>query len=244
VYNDESNTAINILTRTPLPRIPTIVTGDFNLHHPFWSLSDTDSSPAAEAFMNWVEDHHFTLLNEAEEITFERGSSSLVLDLTWANHLGIDHIGGWRIHANSGFASDHFPITWTLLALSEYSTQNITPDSESTNRFRFSDSILEAWEKEFERILDSNPPVLTDNPLLAQLDKVISILHTALHGASIKTATPPPRAANPSPWFAVEVKQALKVFRVARKTFNRKCSRNRPAVTNSSFAYQNRTTLQ
>ena len=49
LYNDEHNTAVDLLYRAALPQsTPTIITGDFNLHHPNWSPEHCPESPHAD----------------------------------------------------------------------------------------------------------------------------------------------------------------------------------------------------
>ena len=40
LYNPADNSVTPLLSTLKLPNIPTIITGDFNLHHPNWSSSD------------------------------------------------------------------------------------------------------------------------------------------------------------------------------------------------------------
>ena len=115
VYNDEHNLALSILINSPLPdNLPIIITGDFNLHHLSWSSPDKDESPFSDTFLQWAEPRGFILLNEPEEVTFERSLDSSVLDLTWANRKALPLIFDWRVHPGLDFASDYFPITWSF----------------------------------------------------------------------------------------------------------------------------------
>ena len=114
IYNGADNSALRALLTIELPPLPTIITGDFNLHHPNWSLPETNESAYAEQFLDWGERQSLVLLNEPEEVMFERGSDQSVLDLTWTNQLALPLIRDWTIHANLDFASDHLPITWSM----------------------------------------------------------------------------------------------------------------------------------
>ena len=86
VYNDEHCSALSTLIASSLPEnLLIIILGDFNIHHPSWSLPNWDKSPFSDTFLQWAEPRGFVLLNDPEEVTFERGLDSSVLDLTWAN---------------------------------------------------------------------------------------------------------------------------------------------------------------
>jgi len=56
IYNGADNNTILTLMGTNIPKTnPVIITGDFNIHHPNWSLPDTDTSPISDTFIDWTE---------------------------------------------------------------------------------------------------------------------------------------------------------------------------------------------
>jgi hypothetical protein len=87
IYNDSKSTALDVLITLPLPSLPTILSGDFNLHHGLWSVNDRPppTSPKTEALLEWTDNNRFNLINKAGEVTFFRTTVRSVLDLTWAN---------------------------------------------------------------------------------------------------------------------------------------------------------------
>ena len=90
LYNPADNSVTPLLSTLTLPNMPTIITGDFNLHHPNWSSSDKQvMTSGLDALVSWMIAHHFTLQNRQGEITFFRKHDNhiqtSVLDLTWMN---------------------------------------------------------------------------------------------------------------------------------------------------------------
>jgi hypothetical protein len=57
--------------------------GDFNLYHPWWN-PNSRSSQASTKLVRWIEEQNLELINEPGTITFFRGASESVLDLTLA----------------------------------------------------------------------------------------------------------------------------------------------------------------
>ena len=90
LYNPADNSVAPLLSTLELPNMPTVITGDFNLHHLNWSSSDKQvMTSSSDALVSWMIAHNFTLQNRQGEITFfqkrdERIQTS-VLDLTWMN---------------------------------------------------------------------------------------------------------------------------------------------------------------
>ena len=183
VYNDEHNSALSLLINSPLPdNLPIIITGDFNLHHSSWSSPEKDESPFADIFLQWAEPQGFILLNEPEEVTFERGLDSSVLDLTWANRKALQLIFDWRVHPGLDFASDHFPITWSF-------NRPFSADPPANpDKFKFHPDVEKEWKRSFASLMRSNPPPLLPDPSISDLNKVISFLNEGLHAASVETA--------------------------------------------------------
>src|SRR5579872_754806 len=209
IYNDENNTAVRRLLTLNLPTdIAVTVTGDFNLHHPHWSLPETPESAFAETVVDWMEDHNFTLINFAEEITFRRGiSDQSVIDLTWANRQAVNLISGWEVIKEAAFASDHLPILWAFASDSPPTT--IT----DTNCFTFSEKRRDGWVDVFRDALATNRPALLDNPDPDSLELITNHLLQALITTSERKARAKKAKAEASPWFTAEVQTALAGFR-------------------------------
>lgn len=113
VYNDEYNTAVDRLYMPYDASRSTIITGDFNLHHPHWSPDHCHESPHADALTDWMATKGFVLVNDPGTITFLRGRDTSTLDLTWVNMAIIDSglVTDWKVHNEMDHASDHFPVS-------------------------------------------------------------------------------------------------------------------------------------
>lgn len=78
IYNDANCSAITALMSTTLPDLPTIITGDFNLHHEAWAMEESTPSPRAEPVVEWLENAGFSLLNQPGKVTFDRAGQRSV----------------------------------------------------------------------------------------------------------------------------------------------------------------------
>ncbi|KAG2159084.1 Endonuclease/exonuclease/phosphatase, partial [Suillus bovinus] len=116
---DPSNWSSDRLVNIELPNgMPVIISGDMNLHHPLWSNTAENPNPRAEAFVDWLTDQGFIMLNERGATTYfaHDGESSSVLDLTFINNRAyeLDTIKDWSIDHRQAYGSDHAALTWTL----------------------------------------------------------------------------------------------------------------------------------
>ncbi|KAI5116323.1 hypothetical protein M0805_003687 [Coniferiporia weirii] len=108
------------LISTPLdPLVPTMVCGDFNLHHPLWSYtSDPRSSGASNELVDWLDTAPFFLYNDTSTTTHHgnRVSVDSTIDLTLLNHLALSagHFSTWLAMDDPAYLSDHYPITFSF----------------------------------------------------------------------------------------------------------------------------------
>ena len=103
LYNPADNSVAPLLSTLELPNIPTIITRDFNLHHPNWSSSDKQvMMNSSDALVSWMIAHHFTLQNRQGEITFfqkrDDQIQTSVLDLTWMDTAATNLTDNFSIH--------------------------------------------------------------------------------------------------------------------------------------------------
>ena len=131
---------------------PSLVLGDFNLHHPSWDPLSCQS-PGAECFVDWTEDNNLTLLNCPGERTFFRPQMEreTVLDLTYVSTSLVGKIKDWQILPSIG--SDHKPIIFTVImrtnhhSLSENPATALRFNTRKADWKLFKDKFNEAWEK-------------------------------------------------------------------------------------------------
>ena len=261
VYNDVHNSAVDALYKAPLlGDVPTIITGDFNLHHSLWSVEDPAprSSGKAADFVEWLEANSFHLCNAPGEITFQRplrnSLQTSVLDLTWVNDaaLAMGALKEWTVSPDLHTASDHLPITWTSHLLTDSSPL----EPPELPIFRFDDEAAGEWtqaflgelsgrmypvrsptdERDEERGEGALRTALEDEgpALVARCKKQVSDIMEAMAVASsctLKLCAFHPRA---SPWYTEEV--ALTVAEVKK---SRLCLRRSPNPTTKSEALSN-----
>ena len=230
VYNDSPRGDQCILYKLrdiyhTLPTHPTIITGDFNLHHPTWSRDDRalDQDQIASTVADWLSEKNFSLLNEKGEITHlacHAGERPSVIDLSFANAeaVALDTFKHWAIDSSFSFDSDHNAITFTLdHGLKEipdffpikYNTKMIDP---------------EEWEKFFVEELNKANHILTPllnnrSPSNKQLDTYAETLSEVIQATLQKTASPRRPSTHSKPWWDKDLADATKAVAAARSSY-------------------------
>ena len=214
VYNDSSNTAVDLISSVNSLPSPVIVIGDFNLHHVLWSGNEDNSSANADRLTTFFADSNISLLNTPGEVTFERGGSTSVLDLGWASSPLLPLIRNWTVHHDLDFASDHLPIALSLFHSSQ------PPPVPSVTRFSFKDDHSLKWNNTLDEIMRNAPacPPVCDPPTLLNL---ISFFNSALETALLRHCKSSPPKSSPSPWFTPSVSHALVKVRCAKRCVRR-----------------------
>ena len=126
VYNDTPKGEECILNRLHntegiISHLPTILTGDFNLHHPLWSRDDREAQQdqLTGDIVDWIALQGLSLLNPKGEITHlarcnrERPS---VINLSFTNQEASDNdtFKDWAINTGLALDSDHNAIKFTI----------------------------------------------------------------------------------------------------------------------------------
>ena len=126
VYNDTPKGEECILNRLRntkgiISHLPTILTGDFNLHHPLWSRDDREAQQdqLTEDIVDWIALQGLSLLNPKGEITHlarRDGERPSVIDLSFANQEASnnDTFKDWAIDTRLALDSDHNAIKFTI----------------------------------------------------------------------------------------------------------------------------------
>jgi hypothetical protein len=167
VYNDPSKGADCILNRIRLgsgilPQHPTLITGDYNLHHPMWSREDRLENPdqMTTDIVDWLTQGDYSMLNQRGEITHRarhNGERPSVIDLSFANHQATtqDTFKNWAIDPALAHDSDHNAIIFTI----DHGLKEI----ENTLGIKYSMNNVDPaeWLKHFENELEKVSPELT-----------------------------------------------------------------------------------
>src|SRR5258708_38273805 len=102
------------------PGTPTIITGDWNLHHNNWnSAVEIESTPArTQEVVDWLKGQSFSLCSERNVHTRSGTGSQwdLVIDLTFANEIatGQGIVRNHTVNMDPTTLSDHHALTFTL----------------------------------------------------------------------------------------------------------------------------------
>ena len=127
-----------------------VICGDFNAHHNWWN-SKTQHAIRSENLVKWLKINKCNLINTPDLCTFYAysGSSSSVIDLTFANSKIENAITNWAIDENAITGSDHEVIRFDLIA----SFKNLTSHATALqNKYNCNKA---DWNK-FARFLDEN----------------------------------------------------------------------------------------
>ena len=220
IYNDSSSTALDILLSLPLPNLPSILSGDLNLHHGLWSLENKPPpvSSRSEDFLNWTDDKQYRLINKKGEITFFRSSTTSVLDLTWVNHraLNLGLFQEWQIREDLATGSDHLPITWDL----HFSPDDV-PFTPMTTPFKFNDEKSSDWTNAYCQYLDDQRLKecgrAEEEEGLWDFNRLVENVMGAMEHASTTCLRRTKFHPKASPWFTEEVSMAIAEVRHQRR---------------------------
>lgn len=142
---------IDLLLSLKSEEIPTIWTGDFNLHNRLWNSSVRPQQVRAEStnLVDWVQTNNWLLETEQDTVTFKKQGQESTLDLTFSNPAMREK--GIEVECFSADlvpTSDHLTTSITLFSQSWSTTSLERNNYKQTN-----------W-KEVEEILAASSPLL------------------------------------------------------------------------------------
>lgn len=210
IYNPSDNSAlIPLLDLQVLSTHPCIISGDFNLHHPLWSLDSADlkSTPTADILVDSLTNLGFTILNHKGVTTFFRKEYQLVLDLTWTSP--DVHIQDWKVAYHRHTGSDHYPITWTL---------NVSPIAEGTPNvsYAFCETNKDQWFERFLSIIDDHWDFDAEINTVEDLELAITTYISILTRASNLACSRKHKNPRSARWWNEDTQAALKAMRKDR----------------------------
>ena len=228
IYNDTpkgENAIINRAQRTAniIRPHPTILTGDFNMHHPLWSREDREASQEqiVDDVVEWTAQLGLTLLNTKGEITHlarHSGERPSVIDLSFTNYEATSQgtIKDWAIDPQLSLDSDHSAI--------KFSIDQGRTEIENIFRIKFNvkDIKPEEWVKTFEEELEKEKATLDElknmvHPSQAQLDLFAETLSKTIRLSLEKTAKPRKISPQSKPWWDDDLKNAANSVNAARR---------------------------
>jgi ribonuclease HI len=228
VYNDSPKGDLCVLNKLrdvidTFPDQPTLITGDFNLHHPSWSQDDRapDQDQLSTSTAEWLANKNFTLLNIRGEITHmarHPGERPSVIDLSFANAEAsrLNSFKQWAVVPGLALDSDHSAIKFTL----DHGLCEIPVYFPIKYNLKKVDT--EDWTKAFDEELTKLDLTLTpllNNPNLTneQLDTYADSLSEAIQNTLARTAQERKPSPNAKPWWDKELDDATRATANARE---------------------------
>ncbi|KAF8702312.1 Reverse transcriptase (RNA-dependent DNA polymerase), partial [Rhizoctonia solani] len=163
LHGSTANKTLNALVNTPAdPCEAQIYCGDFNLHHPLWSL---DGAPApsiaanADTLAEWILANKLEVINSPNTPTRRgrRGQRDSIIDLTITNNTVSQGnlILEWESTSFGAMGSNHNSIGWKFTICPPKDTQ----PPEELMRFVIDMENQDKWIKAITRLLKENPPL-------------------------------------------------------------------------------------
>ena len=228
VYNNTPKGQECILNRLRhtegiFPPHPTLLIGDFNLHHPLWSCDDREAQQdqLTEDIVDWTTLQGLSLLNPKGEIThlaWRDGERLSVIDLSFTNQEATDNdtFKDWAIDTHLALDSNHNAIKFTIDQLS----QEI--ENPLDIKFNLRNVKAEDWIKVKEEELEAHREPLdalrnSPYPNHEQLDTYTETLSNIFQAAMAKTSQPNCKSPNSKPWWDQDLKDVVTRVNVARR---------------------------
>jgi hypothetical protein len=203
---------INRIKQIPVPQQQMVIyTGNWNLHHANWSLDGTTRGQAMQ-HKNWLEDNNLMLINTPSIPTWQSKSrQQSIIDLTFTNAPASNNLilKDWQVNQELSFASDHFPITWTI-------DQGQQPTNAPSNnpRFNLKETKIEKWTEAFLDAVDKHQFTFNNLTKINLTQSQAKQAATAIQEALIKATQKTAKIARPSekakPRWNTKIKHALK----------------------------------
>lgn len=223
-YNDPRLKDHCILKRLPTFNIPfdhpTLITGDFNLHHPLWSHGPVGHDRITDEITDWLSRTGFSLLNEKGVITHparHAGERDSVIDLSFANTqaMTMDTFKDWCVDPSLAHDSDHFAIRFVV---DNHRTEihNPTGIKYSLKETKPGDWI-NALESELERAQEVLNRLMTHDRLHPEtLDEAAIAITRAMQAATSSTGKRYRPCARSKPWWDDELRDAARALAALR----------------------------
>uniref|UniRef100_A0A0W0F0T0 Endonuclease/exonuclease/phosphatase domain-containing protein n=1 Tax=Moniliophthora roreri TaxID=221103 RepID=A0A0W0F0T0_MONRR len=191
---------------------PTLITGDYNLHHILWAKGSGEGDAVTTAVGDWFQDNDWSLMNNKGEITYPArhiGKQLSVIDVSFANSKArmSDTFHDWFVDKKIAGTSDHYGIRFTI---DQETTEvenivglryNIKGVDEGDYAAAFV-SLIEEQEEALALLLRGD--TLTPD----KLDTCKSTLMAILQGALEQVAKPKSHTSQSKPWWDDEMDMA------------------------------------
>ena len=211
------------------PTVPTIITGDWNLHHPLYrQMSPPGRQPdeRAENTVEWLTTGTFELENDWNQETWHAFGSNATsaLDFTFKNAAAIatHALQGWSIESDENAGSDHYA-TFFSIANGDDALYDLTEA-----KYNWKDVDGPTFTKELQAALrddedryDAVFGPLFEHPIIPittdQLDEATELLHECMAAAANKAVPPRRPSSRSKPWWSPALTKATHERAKARK---------------------------
>ncbi|KAH7552688.1 hypothetical protein BM1_08639 [Bipolaris maydis] len=254
IYNEKSllegqnKTTIQRRLLQETLQLHSIILGDFNTHHPRWSLEERSPSTLAEELVGWIDAQNLTLLNTPGVGTFFRAHmrKESVLDLTLATNNIAASIQDWQTIPKVG--SDHHALLFSIYTTSQLPSQLLSQqkqyDTKRTDWTIFKETLgQEIKALDLEKRLSTLPPysnytsrklILGQNiPLETKLDELGEVLTKAIQSALEKSTPLVNLKPKTKPWWTSELHSRKRDLSRAYRAYKKEAAKE-----NNSSLYQ------
>lgn len=217
----QTQSVSHICNLNPDPLHPTLIAGDFNLHHPAWSLSNhTPRPPSALSTLlfEWTTNNSFTVINDLTCPTRvgRTNQQDSIIDLTLANLAtrNLDLIQQWSCNDTWSIDSDHNSISWILCPPPPDVDSQLLPIANSSSH-RIDPTRQKEWTSAFLNLLAMNPyptTYITTEDIDAAANNILNAMTNATKSTMPTRST---RTPNRAKWWNDECDHALANLRTA-----------------------------
>ena len=208
----KQTSAAYVLRTLDLPHDgPIILAGDWNLHHPYWSVDNKPPHGVCSEVVEWLDGNGFLMHNQKGEITHIWKTGNSVLDLTFSNAAArkVDLVKDWRLDVPLSGASDHIGAAWVV----DDDIQEIV--NLCGQKHNVKDIVEEEWQAAFVQYLHAKPcpeieALLQRDTVLTKhnIDRAAETLVEAMCTAILETADTWRPSTKTKPWYDAELKTA------------------------------------
>ena len=209
------------------PGTPTIITGDWNLHHNNWDSSiERESTPARiQEVVDWLEGQGFSLCSKRDVHT-RSGSISqqnTIIDLTFVNEIaaGQGVVHDHTVNPDLALLSDHHALTFTLgkprelvnnLTEAKYNWKDVNEDDyvEALEQELHTDA--ELFNQIIQQVLNKHHTQASPD----KLDNAVRFINTCMECAAEKMVPTCQMCSQSKPWWNNSLTEAFKEMRTAR----------------------------
>ena len=190
----------NIYTIDCLARIhldlntPTVITGDWNTHHPDWDDGIDQPTPRAWETLEWVDGNGFILCNEPFVPTQEDNAGhATVIDLTFKNATAnaSNIMSGHHVDTAIGALSDHHVLVFKIgnLETLVFNASSYNLNWKHANEDTFREHLESQLEREKDTYRSLVSEILNSEKEMAmpeELDRAANMIQNMLTQAAIK----------------------------------------------------------